>query len=197
MLTRSIPCPVDSEPIKLHTRANVVAFAGSRYGIVPRGTATAIVAGFHQRGYWFLTGCASGIDACFRSAFMVSSEVAERSIVACAFEDRACRFSVGEMYASVVVPQGLSPATALHRRTVWIVRHSSLLVLFPDDPRTDRWGRGSRLAFSTARYNLKPVFLVTARPPKLSVGESIHASNLFGVVDGYWVIPAGGCDDEE
>ena len=90
-----------------------------------------------------------------------------------------------------------SPAAALHRRTVWIIRHASLLVLLPDNPLTGRWGRGSRLAFNTARHNLKPVFLVTSLPPKPTAFESIHRSNLFGVVDGYWVVPAGGSDDED
>ena len=91
-------------------------------------------------------------------------------------------------------------ASVLHRRTVWIVRRSSLLVLLPDDPETGAWGRGSRLAYRTARYNLKPVFLVTTHPPKPSPYELHLRSNLFGVVDGMWIVPhpteGGTCDEE-
>ena len=193
MVTFSVP----RTSVQFHVRPQAVAFAGSRNGAVHRDTADALVEGFGRLGFGFLTGCASGIDGCFRSAFTVNPAVAERAIVACAFEDRARRFSVGGVFATTVVPSNLSPAAALHRRTVWLVRHSSLLVSFPDDPRTGRWGKGSRLAYNTARLNLKPVFLVTEQPPKPSVGESIHASNLFGVVDGYWVVPKGGIDEEE
>jgi hypothetical protein len=59
------------------------------------------------------------------------------------------------------------------------------------------WGRGSRLAFDTARLNLKPVFLVTSNPPRPTAGETVCPSNLFGLIDGYWVVPEGGIEDEE
>ena len=193
MVTFSIPRTATS--FRVHPQA--VAFAGSRNGAVRRDTAVALVEGFHHLGFGFLTGCASGIDQCFRSAFATKSAFAQRSIVACAFEDRARRFSVGEIFASTVAPTGLSPAAALHHRTVWLVRHCSLLLLFPENPRTGRWGCGSRLAFDTARHNLKPVFLVADKTTTPSAGEAIHAANLFGILDGYWVVPAGGIEDEE
>ena len=195
MVTFSLPRP-SGLPASFRVHAQAVAFAGSRHGSLGRDAASALVEGFLHLGFGFLTGCAPGIDRCFRSAFAASPEAAERSIIACAFEERARRFSVGDLFAATVVPDGLSPAAALHRRTVWVISHCSLLVLFPDDPETDSWGRGSRLAFRTARSHLKPVFLVTAHPPKHSVAESIHPTNLFGVADGYWVIPEGGPDDE-
>ena len=195
-VTFSVPARTGAA-CSFRVRSHSVAFAGSRNGAVHRDTASALVEGFAHLGFGFLTGCATGIDRCFRLAFASKASVAERSIVACAFPHRARRFSVGEIFASVVVPDGLSPAAALHRRTVWIVRHASLLVLFPDNPVTGRWGRGSRLAFDTARLNCKPVFLVTRNPPKPSVGESVLPSNLFGILDGYWVVPEGGPDDEE
>ena len=193
MVTFSVP----RTSVHFRVRPQAVAFVGSRNGAVHRDTAAALVEGFHRLGFGFLTGCASGIDRCFRSAFAANPAVAERAIVACAFPDRENRFAVGEVFATAVVPSGLTPAAALHRRTVWIVRKASLLVLLPDDPRTGRWGRGSRLAFNVARHNLKPVFLVTEQPPKRSVGEVVCRSNLFGVVDGYWVVPKGGIDEEE
>lgn len=197
MVTFSVPRRSSLHPLSFRVRPQSVAFAGSRNGAVSRTCASALVEGFSHLGFGFLTGCAPGIDRCFRCAFASNKEAAERAIVACAFEDRARRFSVGEIFASVVVPAGLSPAAALHRRTVWVIRHASLLVLFPANPVTGGWGRGSRLAFTTARHNFKPVFLVTANPPKSLAGESVCPSNLFGVLDGYWVVPAGGTDAEE
>ena len=193
MVTFSIPRTSTSFRVRPHA----VGFAGSRNGVLHRDTAVTLVEGFHHLGFGFLTGCATGIDRCFRSAFASRAAFAQRSIVACAFEDRADRFSVGEIFASTVVTAGLTPAAALHHRTIWVVRHCSLLVLLPDDPVTGCWGRGSRLAFNTARYNRKPVFLVTGKPPKPSVGETITESNLFGILDGYWVLPEGGIDEQE
>ena len=193
MVTFSIPRISTS----FRVRPQAVAFAGSRNGVVHPNTAVALVEGFHQLGFGFLVGCATGIDRCFRSAFASKAAFAERTIVACAFEDRADRFSVGEIFASTVVPAGLTPAAALHHRTIWVVRHSVILVLLPDDPVTGCWGRGSRLAFSTARYNHIPVFLVTEKPPKPSVGETVTESNLFGMLDGYWVVPVGSIDEQE
>ena len=196
MITFSVPRHSGS-PLSFAVRRQSVAFAGSRNGSISLDTAASLVEGFHHLGFGFLTGCATGIDGCFRSAFASKTAFSERSIVACAFEERARKFAVGEIFATTVVSTDLAPAAALHRRTIWTVRHSSILVLFPNNPVTGRWGRGSRLAFDTARHNLKPVFIVTANPPKPSVGENVVASNLFGVVDGYWVVPEGGVDDEE
>ena len=197
MTYASVTFSVPRTALSFRVRSHAVAFAGSRNGVVRRDTASALVEGFHHLGFGFLTGCASGVDRCFRTAFASNPAFAERSIVACAFEERAHRYSVGEIFASVVIPDGLSPAAALHRRTVWVVRHSSLLVLLPDNPRTGVWGRGSHLAFDTARHHCKPVFLVTEKPPKPSAGETVTESNLFGILDGYWVVPEGGPDDDE
>lgn len=178
-------------------RTGAVAFAGSRNGRLPAHTATALVEEFLRLGFGLLAGCAPGIDRCFRTAFHTVPDAAGRAIVACAFDSRARRLAVGEVFTGVVVPDGLSAAAALHRRTVWVVAHCALLLLFPDDPHTGRWGRGSRLAFEVARAHLKPVFLSTARPPEPSPVESIRPARLFGVVDGYWVVPEGGPDDKE
>ena len=100
-----------------------------------------------------------------------------------------------------VVPPGLSPAAALHRRTVWMVRRSGLVVLFPADPVFGRWGKGSTLAFNTAVYNLKPVFVSAPSAPRRSPLYRIFPASLFGIVSGFWVIPhqiydGGPCDDE-
>ena len=201
MVTFTVPSHSrTSAPVSFRVRAQSVAFAGSRNGTLSAADARALVEGFLLLGFGFLTGCAPGVDRCFRSALAAHRKAAERTIVACAFPSRARRFSVGELFATTVVPEGLTPAAALHRRTVWMVRRCSILILFPDDPQTGAWGPGSRLALRTARYNLKPVFLVTKHPPKPSCCELQLHSNLFGVADGVWIIPhpteEGTCDEE-
>ena len=45
---------------------------------------------------------------------------------------------------------------ALARRTLWLVKRSSLVVLFPERPADRQWGSGSRLAYRSALYRLKP-----------------------------------------
>ena len=97
-----------------------------------------------------------------------------------------------------------SAAAALHWLTVIMVSECSLLVLFPDDPATGSWGRGSRLAFNTAVQHHIPVFAVTAIPPLGTRQFQVEASSLFGVIDGHWVVPQGvevrgdqeACDDQ-
>ena len=177
-----------------------VAFAGSRHGTVQPTVARSLVHVFGSLGFGFLTGCASGVDASFRSV-LAASPFGGKSFVACAFDSRAKRFELANMAAGRVVPDGLSPAAALHRRTVWIVRRCSLLVLAPDDPATGQWGHGSALAYRTALYNLKPVFVISSQRPKRRLGYLIAPATLFGIVDGYWVIPhptreGGSCEDE-
>ena len=201
MVTFTVPHGSSTaHPVSFRVHPRSVAFAGSRNGTLCTDTVEALIEGFLHLGFGFLTGCAPGIDRCFRSALTANAEAAERTIIACAFPTRERRYSVGEVYATTVVPAGLTPGAALRRRTIWMIRRCSLLVLVPDDPAAGAWGRGSRLAFSTARYNLKPVFLVSQHPPKPSRYELQLQSNLFGVIDGVWIIPhptdGGTCDEE-
>jgi predicted Rossmann fold nucleotide-binding protein DprA/Smf involved in DNA uptake len=65
-----------------------VAFAGSRHGHVEPETCRLLVERLGSLGFSFITGCASGIDACFRSA-LAESEYREQALVACAFRRRA------------------------------------------------------------------------------------------------------------
>ena len=100
-----------------------------------------------------------------------------------------------------MVPHGLNPAAALHRRTVWLVRRASVLVLFPIDPHTGTWGKGSTLAFNTALYNLTPVFVVTHQQPDPVPSYLVVAASLCDAVSGFWVVPypeqpGGVCNDE-
>jgi len=76
-----------------------------------------------------------------------------------------------------------------------------MVVLFPENPRDHCWGKGSSLVFRASMYHLKPVFVVSSTPPKESIHYRVLPSSLFGVVDGYWVVPhpvkeGGTCDDE-
>ena len=82
-----------------------------------------------------------------------------------------------------------------------MVRHCGLLVLFPADPVFGYWGKGSTLAFKTAVYNLKPVFVSASSAPRPSPLYRIFPSSLFGIVSGFWVVPhqiyeGGPCDEE-
>ena len=89
---------------------------------------------------------------------------------------------------------------ALARRTLWLVKRSSLVVLFPERPADRQWGPGSRLAYRSALYHLKPTFVVASRPPVAPAFCQVAAADLFATVDGYWVVPHtfrdGLCDDE-
>jgi hypothetical protein len=84
--------------------------------------------------------------------------------------------------------------------TVWLVRRASLLVLFPHDHIRGTWGKGSTLAFTTALFNLKPVFVVTDQPPDPVPSYLMAAGSLCDLVPGYWVLPypeeGGVCNDE-
>ena len=116
-----------------------VLAAGSRHGRVPEGVCSHLVESFCSQGVGFLVGCAPGVDNSFRLALSRSRYV-DFAFVACAFPNRAKK-SYG-LFASVVVPPGLSPAASLARRTLWMVKRCSMLLLFPDNPHTGTWGRG-------------------------------------------------------
>jgi len=153
-----------------------------------------------KQGFSFLVGCADGVDRSFRRAIS-TSKYHNRCFVACAFDYRLKHSYTYGLFASVVVPKNIRPKAALHRRTVWMVRRCSMVVLFPENPKDSSWGAGSRLVFKAALYNLKPLFVVCSSPPPTSIHYRVLRSNLFGVVDGWWVVPhpvkeGGLCDDE-
>lgn len=180
--------------------ARAVLVAGSRHGQLPEALAAALVERLSDQGFGFLVGCAPGIDAAFREAVSRNDHARETCFIACAFPARVRQSESQGLTASVVVPDGLSAAAALHRRTVWLVKRSVLLILFPDDPATGRWGKGSRLAFRSALLQLKPVYVVTATRPADSPHYRVIPDSLYGITDGYWVVPhpteRGTCDEE-
>ena len=196
MCTFSVSSPSNPAGLRFPVRPQVVAFAGSRRGSLPESVTSSLVHAFYALDLTFLTGCATGIDGCFRQVFS-HHPFGQHSMVACAFESRARRFGGEDLGAFAVVPDDLSPAAALHRRTVWMVRRCGLLVLFPSDPVTGLWGKGSTLAFRTAVYNLKPVFSASPTAPPPSPLYRIYPASLFGIVSGFWVVPEGGPYDEE
>ena len=190
---------IQTQETQVQVRCRSVAVAGSRHGSVDPLVADQLVDALKSLGFSFLVGCAPGVDACFRDS--LTRHGSPNTIVACAFPSRERSISSDRLCAVTVVPAGLSPSAALHRRTVWLIRRASLLVLFPTHPHSDRWGNGSTLAFNTALYNLKPVFVVTDERPDPVPSFLVVASSLCDVVSGFWVLPypeqqGGVCGDE-
>ena len=199
-ITCAAPGTEEREDLVFRVRERAVLFAGSRNGSVDPELAERLVSGLAASEFSFLVGCAPGIDACFRLTLALRPEWSESTFVACAFADRVRSSESRGLFASVVVPDGLSRAAALRRRTLWMVKRAEFVVLFPDDPLTGRWGRGSTLAFRAATEQLKPAFVVSNSPPSRSPVYRMVPSSLFGVIDGWWAVPhptAGGTCDEE
>ena len=201
MVTFQVPTRnTASDPLVFKIPERAVLLAGSRHGAVAPQTAAGLVAHLCKAGFGLLIGCAPGIDASFRNAVSRNEDARETSFIACAFANRVGQSEAQGLTAGVVVPDGLSAAATLRRRTLWMVKRSVLLLLFPDDPATGRWGKGSRLAFDAALFQLKPVFVVTAKRPANSPHHRIIADSFFGVTDGYWAVPhpteLGTCDEE-
>jgi len=200
MVQFSIPVKSESNSRRFFNfavRENAVMFAGSRFGLVPNSVCTQLVEQFSKLGFGFFVGCANGVDDCFRKAISETDAVT-KSFVACAYMHRLER-SYG-IFASVVVPFEVSPKAALVRRSLWMVKRSSMVVLFPDNPKTLSWGKGSTIVFNAAVSQIKPVFVVTKNPPKQSSLYKIIPSNFQGIVSGFWCVPHptqdGTVDDE-
>ena len=174
-----------------------VLLAGSRSGVLPQGLCRQVVRRLAAEGFAFFVGCAPGVDASFRLA-LAQEGLGRKSFVACASRDRL-RGSCG-LFASVVVPPGLSMAAALHRRTVWMVKRCCMAVLFPEG--ADRsWGPGSRLVLRAALEQLKPVFVASGTEPRAPAPAVLLPGSLYGLVGGWWVVPHpihadGPCDED-
>ena len=164
-----------------------VCFAGSRHGTVKQTVSNVLVSSFARLGSRFLVGCAPGVGRCFRMA-LAASPAPIISTVRCAFPSRLRSVEQEGLHGVCLVASAPSTAAALHRRTVAMVSRCSLLVLFPDNPITACWGRGSRLAFNTAVQRHIPVFVATAIPPLGSRNYTVEKGSLFGIVSGYRVV---------
>jgi hypothetical protein len=134
-----------------------VMLAGSRHGAVSTEACRRLIDGLGAAGFGFLLGCAPGVDACFRKA-LLRSRYSGRALVGCAFRSRARALAGSPLTACLVVPPGLSPAAALRRRTLWLVKRCCLAVLFPTDPASGRWGPGfyNRMRRHSALGNVAP-----------------------------------------
>lgn len=177
-----------------------VLFAGSRHLEVSERICNELVESFAKLGFGFYIGCANGVDRSFRKAVSESPH-RDNCFVACVFPQRTKSSYTYGLFASVVVPKNITPKAALHRRTIWMVKRCSLVVLFPENPIDKSWGKGSKLVFRASMYHLKPVFVVSSTSPPKSIHYKIFHTSLFGVVDGWWVVPhlmedGGTCDDE-
>ena len=163
-----------------------VLFAGSRHLFINKEVCDGLITQLGKLGFSFVTGCCRGVDQSFRLA-LSRSDYAKKTFIACAFKERAGSF--GDLSSSLVVPASSPPRTALHQRTIFMVKYCSMSVIFADNPLNNRWGKGSSLAIRSCIKYGKPVFVITNNPPKESNDYRIFPSSLFGVVNGYWCIP--------
>jgi len=168
--------------------ATSIMFAGSRNLNLQHNTCLLCLFIFANLGFSFYIGCAKGVDQAFRKA-LAQSPYYKKGFVACAFKDRTSLQHTYGLYAQLVVPADLHPKAALHKRTLWMVQKSAMLFLFPDDPVTSRWGKGSTLAFNSALLNLKPVFVSTQHDIPRSTRYKIIPGCFCGEIPGYWVLP--------
>jgi len=191
MIKFSVPVKTakrDKHFFSFTVKENAVLFAGSRNAAVSRHTAQGLVSSFARLGFSFFVGCAKGIDQCFRNA-LAGSDYAQNTFVACAYTRRIQRNLDMGLFATCVVPFGLPPKAALVRRTLWMVKRASLVVLFPDNPETDQWGKGSTIVFNSTILQLKPLFVVTKHKPEEKAMYRVLPACFQGLVNGYWVIP--------
>lgn len=120
-----------------------VLFAGSRHLSINKQVCDGLITQLGKLGLTFIVGCCRGVDESFRLALSLS-DYAKKTFVACAFKDRVGRF--GDLSSSLVVSPTSPPRTALHQRTIFMVKYCSMAVIFADNPLNNRWGKGSSLA---------------------------------------------------
>jgi hypothetical protein len=203
MVTFSVPVKTalkDKRFFSFSVKENAVLFAGSRNALVSQDVAGGLVTSFARLGFGFFVGCAKGIDQCFRNA-LAGSDYAAKAFVACAYTRRIQRNLDMGLFATCVVPYGITPKTALVRRTLWLVKRASLVVLFPDNPVTQNWGKGSSIVFNAAILQRKPLFVVSKTQPQAKDIYRVLPACFQGLVYGYWVIPqplekGGACNDK-
>ena len=130
--------------------ARSVLFAGSRCGQVKPEICRALIERFRRPGFGFFVGCADGVDAAFRQTLANSECRRDEVFVGCAFARRARRCRAQGLFASMVVPEEIPPQAALARRSLWLVKRSSVVVLFPERPTDSQWGPGSRLVYRSS-----------------------------------------------
>jgi hypothetical protein len=190
MIDFSVPLK-DGRFYDFKVKEGSLLFAGSRHLDLEAKTCRLLVSQLGKLGLSFITGCATGVDLSFKRV-LSKSGYKDKTFIACAFKERL-RFSFG-LKSSLVVSDRLAPKVALAKRTLWMTGQASMAVIFPSSP----IGRGSALALKSMIAESKPVFLVSTSWDDLSKtglkNVKIMASSLFGVVNGFWIVPitAGG-----
>ena len=159
--------------LRFKVAARSVLFAGSRRGQVEQPVCRALVERFRRHGFGFFVGCATGVDAAFRAALAHSACGPDEVFVGCAFGRRARRCRAEGLFASAVVSEGIPPRAALARRTLWLVKRSSLVVLFPERPADRQWGPGLAACLSLG-----------ALPPQADLRGGLTAACRSGVLSG-------------
>ena len=197
MVQFSLPDSHGNRCYRFSVAPGAVLLAGSRHRQVLPSVCARLVHTFWSLRIGFLTGCAPGVDHCFRRA-LSHSPYRGWTFVGCAFSARPSNSE--RLFSTVVVPPGLPAAVALARRTLYLAKRCALLVVFPDDPYTGAWGKGSTLAFGACMSQLKPAFVVSKTPPRPTGLYQVFPASLFGIVSGYWAVPhtvteGGACDD--
>ena len=175
-----------------------VLVSGNQRLSIPQHVCLSLAEAFQRQARGIMTGCGSGVERSFRYAISLS-DFSDSALVACASSDRTDR-AYG-LFAAIVAPDNIPFRTACIRRTLWMVKRCGMALLFPDTPVTGVWNSKSRLIFRTVLEQIKPVFIVTAHQPEKSDFYRVLPCSLFGVVDGYWVVPHpiykdGSLDDE-
>ena len=166
-----------------------VVFAGSRRGTISSDLSSRLVEVFRQSDCRFLVCCTTGIDACFRTILREMS--ASKTAVLCASQSRV-RSARASGFEAVYTPSsGYSVTAGIHVRAVSVVSRSSILILFPDDPKHGSWDYVTQLIFNAAIQQHRSLFVSTDSPPVSTAQVRIVPGSLFGIVSGYWAIPLG------
>lgn len=177
----SRPSPVGKEFYHFGVEGSTVMLAGSRHKELEPLFCVHLVTALASLEADFLTGCSKGTDACFRSA-LTKLDYKDRVFVGLAFNSKTEKI---DLPCKKVVANGLKPAVALAKRTVWLCGEADMLILFPSEP----IGPGSALAFKTMIQSNKPVFLAGETEPESSPDYEVYPSRLLDMVHGYWVLP--------
>ena len=113
MVQFSVPDTHDKGCFRFSVTPGAVLLAGSRRREVDAEVCSRLVHAFWSLRISFLTGCAPGVDRCFRRA-LSHSPYREWAFIGCAFPKRPSHSK--RLFATVVVPPGLPPGVALARR---------------------------------------------------------------------------------
>ena len=186
--------------LQFNVAARSVLLAGSRCGQVEPSTCQALIEQFRRHGFGFFVAARPGWMPPSARRWLTQNAAPTRC--SSAARSASAHGAAGPRDCSPRrwCPRAPPPKAALARRTLWLVKRSSLVVLFPERPADRQWGPGSRHVFRSSLYHLKPLFVVASRPPVAPAFCQVVASDLFATVDGYWVVPHtfrdGFCDDE-